>query len=145
MRLSRADLTAPGGADDNEFVKRQESLFIGRGPAVTLTLSVLLCIGAMTDGAAAAAVVAESLGRHGTTASERESVASLLSSLNDAARKICRHHTGQQATVTAGSMTGLYIGEGLQAIGLYESSARCDSREPMLVHLLNLPPPVALF
>jgi len=142
MRFSRADLTPPGDADDNRGVKRQDSPFIGRVPAATLTLSVLLCIGAMADGSAAAAVVAQSLGRHGTTASERESVASLLSSLNDAARKICRHHTGQAVTTTR-SLTGLLIGDEPTALRTYKASDRCDSRRPALAHLLNLPPPVA--
>jgi hypothetical protein len=136
------------------MVKRTERQFIGRGPgrprgpgvpAWTLTLSVLLCIGALADGQAAAAVVAQSLDRHGTTANERESVASLLSSLNDAARKLCRHqHTGQVAN-TAWPPAGLPIGEDTAALGPYDAPVRCDSRPAMLDHLLNLPPPVATF
>ncbi len=129
-------------------VKRRKFLFIGRGPgragvpAATLTLSVLLCIGAMADGSAAAAVVAQSLGRDGTTASERESVASLLSSLNDAARKICRYHTGQNAT-TMPSLAGLLVGDESTAVRGYDSVPRCDAWPGMLEHLLNLPPPAA--
>jgi hypothetical protein len=125
-------------------VKRQESQFIGRTPAFTLTLSVLLCIGAMADGSAAAAVVAQSLGRHGTTARERESVAALLSSLNHAARKICLHPSGQTTTTTR-SLTGLLIGDDSTALRFYESPQRCDARPAMLEQLLNLPPPVATF
>lgn len=123
-------------------MKRQESLFNGRVPAATLTLSVLLCIGAMADGQAAAAVVAQSLGRHGTTASERESVASLLSSLNDAARKICRHTTGQMATA-ARSLAGLVVGDEPGTIGQYDTPVWCDAGPAMLEQLLNIPPPVA--
>ncbi len=96
----------------------------------------------MADGQAAAAVVAQSLGRHGTTASERESVASLLSSLNDAARKICRHHGGQTASAT-GAWSDPLIGDEPTALRPYESPERCDTRPAVLDHLLNLPPPVA--
>ncbi len=127
-----------------EVVKREAPKVIGPvsgAPALMLTLSVLLCIGAMADGSAAAAVVAQSLGRHGTTASERESVASLLSSLNEAARKLCRHHAGQAVT-TKSIPIDVLVGDEPTALRVYEDAERCDSRRPALAHLLNLPPPV---
>lgn len=107
---------------------------------MTLTLSVLLCIGAMSDVSAAAA--ARSLQRHATTAGERETVATLLSSLNEAARKLCHHHAGQ-AVATVQSNAGLLIGDEPTALLPYESPGRCDTHAPLLDQLLNLPPPAA--
>ena len=152
-------LTRGGQADDNKGVKRGESPSssssvarparesrISRVPAATLTLSVLLCIGALADGQAAAAVVAQNLGRHGTTASERETVASLLSSLNDAARKICQYHQPGPA----GGIGGTAAGDGLfsDALTAFRSFGDVDrsgALPGMLEQDLNLPPPVALF
>lgn len=109
-------------------------------PAVMLTLSVLLCIGALSDVSAAAA--ARSLQRQATTAGERETVATLISSLSEAARKLCHHHTGQ-AIATVQANTDLLICDGPTAIKLYDSPGRCDTHAPMPAHLLNLPPPAA--
>jgi len=107
---------------------------------------VLLCIGALADGQAAAALVAQNLGRHGTTASERESVASLLSSLNEAARKICLYHqSGAAANAVTSTPTGLFVGDELTALRPYEVVDRCGALPGMLEQDLNLPPPVALF
>lgn len=105
-----------------------------------LTLSVLLCIGAMSDVSAAAA--ARSLQRHATTAGERETVATLISSLNEAARKLCHHHTGQ-AVATVQTNADLLTGDGPTALKAYESPGRGDTHVPMPAHLLNLPPPAA--
>ena len=114
-------------------------------PAATLTLSVLLCIGALADGQAAAAVVAQNLGRHGTTASERETEASLLSSLNDAARKICQHHQSGPAA-TAGVTTGMGLfSDTFTAFRFFGDVDRSGALPGMLEQDLNLPPPVALF
>ncbi len=109
-------------------------------PAVMLTLSVLLFIGALSDVSAAAA--ARSLQRHAATAGERETVATLISTLNEAARKLCRHHAGQ-AVATVQTNADLLIGDGPTAVKLYDSPGRCDTHAPMLDHLLNLPPPAA--
>jgi hypothetical protein len=109
---------------------------------VTLTLSVLLCIGALSDGSAAAAAVAQSLGRHGTTASERESVATLLSNLNEAARKLCRVHTGQAADFTQSSAEHL-PGDQPTALRPYDPESRRYAGPEIPDHLLNLPPPTA--
>lgn len=118
---------------------------IPRIPAATLTLSVLLCIGALADGQAAAAVVAQNLGRHGTTASERESVASLLSSLNDAARKICLYHqSGSAANAVRSTPAGLLLGDEPTALRSYGADDRCGALPGMLEQDLNLPPPAAL-
>lgn len=105
-----------------------------------LTLSVLLCIGALSDVSAAAA--ARSLQRQATTAGERETVATLISTLNEAARKLCHYHTGP-AVATVQTHADLLIGDEPTAIKLYESPGRCDTHAPMPAHLLNLPPPVA--
>jgi len=111
-------------------------------PALTLTLSVLLCIGAMADGPAAAAVLARSLQRQGATADQRESMASLLSSLNDAARKLCRHQSGQ-AIVAMQPNTDHLFRDVTTALRPYDSPGRCDVMIAMQPQLLNLPPPVA--
>ncbi len=148
-------LTPGGQADDNKGVKRGENPSSvdrtpgnARGPripAATLTLSVLLCIGALADGQAAAAMVAQNLGRHGTTASERESVASLLSSLNDAARKICLYHqSGAAANAVSSTPTGLLLGDEPTALKSYEAADRSGALPGMLEQDLNLPPPAAL-
>lgn len=105
-----------------------------------LTLSVLLCMGALSDVSAAAA--ARSLQRQATTAGERETVATLISSLNEAARKLCRHHAGQ-AVATVQLNADLLVGDEPTAMKLYDAPGRCDTHAPMLDHLLNLPPPVA--
>ena len=112
-------------------------------PAVTLTLSVLLCIGALSNGqAAAATVVAQSLQRQGVTAGERESVASLLSSLNDAARRLCQHQAGQ-AVVLGAPDTDHLIVEIPTALRPYEAPGHVEAYPPAQPHLLNLPPPAA--
>lgn len=105
-----------------------------------LTLSVLLCIGALSDVSAAAA--ARSLQRQATTAGERETVATLISTLNEAARKLCHHHTGQ-AIATVQANADLLIGNEPTALESYDSPGRCDTHAPIHVHLLNLPPPAA--
>jgi hypothetical protein len=110
-------------------------------PAVTLTLSVLLCIAAMSSGSTAAAM-ARNLRLHGTTVSERESVALLLSSLNDAARKLCRHQTGQTAVVVT-PFTDYRVVETPTALLAYPMPVRSDTSAPVRPNLLNLPPPVA--
>ncbi len=125
-------------------VKRSESQLIGPipgVPAVTLTLSVLLCIGAMSDGSTAASVLARSLQRHGVSASERESVASLLSSLNEAARTLCRHQAGQSARAVTPD-TDLLVDQPV-ALRHYDPPEDCDSGLQVLPQLLNLPPPAA--
>ncbi len=110
---------------------------------LTLALSVLLCIGAMSDGASAA-VVAQSLSRHATTASERESVAALLSNLNEAARKLCRVPAHQ--AVHLGRDADVWQGEDKPtALRPYDNIPRCDARPPIGEHLLNLPPPATSF
>lgn len=123
-------------------VKRTESQFAGPVPTAILTLSVLLCIGALSHGSTAAAVMAQSLGRHGTTADERASVASFLSSLSDAARKLCPSHTGQSAATVAPN-TDLLTLDVPTALRPYDTPIRCHTSEAILPHLLNLPPPVA--
>jgi hypothetical protein len=105
-----------------------------------LTLSVLLCIGALSDVSAAAA--ARSLQRQTTTAGERETVATLISSLSEAARKLCHHHTGQ-AVATVQANADLLIGNEPTALKSYVSPGRCDTHVPMPAHLLNIPPPAA--
>lgn len=110
-------------------------------PTVTLALSVLLCIGAMSNGSAAAAVVAQSLGRHATTAGERESVAALLSNLNEAARKLCRVQTGQVANFTK-TQAQMLVDEPT-ALRPYDTEPWVHTRPAIGEHLLNLPPPVA--
>lgn len=110
-------------------------------PTVTLALSVLLCIGALSDGSAAAAVVASSLSRHGTTASERESVATLLSSLNEAARKLCRVQTGQTAHLGQTHTDTPQLHEPT-ALRPYPTTVWVHLQPPIGEHLLNLPPPV---
>lgn len=121
-------------------MKRRDPQLIGSVPAVTLTLSVLLCIGAMSDGSAAAAVVAQSLDRHATTASERESVATLLSNLNDAARKLCRVHTGQALSVTS-TPIDLPLVHHPTALRAYQTDTHPHAGPDLLDLLLNLPPP----
>jgi len=125
-------------------VKRSESQFFGPVPgipAVTLTLSVLLCIGALSNGSAAASVVARSLQRQGATVAERESVASLLSSLNEAARKLCRPQPGQAVVLT--TRTDHLIRHIPTALRPVEMPERYDALKAVLPHLLNLPPPAA--
>ncbi len=112
-------------------------------PALTLALSVLLCVGAMSDGASAAAVV-QTLQRQAATAGERDSVATLISSLSEAARKLCQHHTGQAAAVMPTSNDPIAKDEPT-AIRAYVPAGRSDTRGPILIHQMNLPPPVAVF
>lgn len=123
-------------------MKRRDYEFIGSVPAVTLTLSVLLCIGALSDGSSAAAVVAQNLSRHGITAGERESVASLLSNLNEAARKLCRVPSGQSVGI-APIPIELLMGKEPTAHRAYQAEPRHETRPALQVHLLNLPPPAA--
>ena len=108
---------------------------------MTLTLSVLLCIGALASGPAAAAV-AQTLERHGTTASERESVALLLSSLNNAARQLCQQQAGQ-AVVVVTPQTDHRVRHIPTSLRPYETPGRCGTLTAVRPHLLNLPPPAA--
>ena len=111
---------------------------------MTLTLSVLLCIGALSDGPAGAAAVAQSLSRNAVTASERESVATLLSNLNDAARKLCRVQTSQPAGLPQATVEPL-PGDEPTALRVYDTGSRLPAEPALQDHLLNLPPPVATF
>ncbi len=111
-------------------------------PTVTLALSVLLCIGALSDGTTAAAVVASSLGRHGTTASERESVATLLSNLNEAARKLCKVPNGPVVHFTTEPGDAPLLHEPT-ALRPYTDAGWVHLQAPVGEHLLNLPPPVS--
>ena len=132
--------------DDNRVVKRGESQIIGPRPGVptvTLALSVLLCIGAMTDGASAA-VVARSLQGHATTAEQRETMAALLSNLNDAARKLCRVQTGQLAVFVSKAEQDFACFTPT-ALRPYAPRTLGDARPPLAAHLLNLPPPALSF
>lgn len=140
-------------SDDNKSVKRRDPQFIGPKtglqarpgvPAVTLALSVLLCIGALSDGSAAAAAVAQSLGRHATTASERDSVAALLSNLNEAARKLCRIPSGQVANFSR-PHAEMPLVDQPTALRAYQSVAWVYTCPAIGEHLLNLPPPSATF
>jgi len=112
-------------------------------PGLTLALSVMLCLSAMSDGASAAAV-AQSLSRHATTAAERESVSALISNLNEAARRLCRVPAGPSAGITQPEPQWSN-GDEPTALRAYDEVPRCQARPPICEHLLNLPPPATSF
>lgn len=127
-------------------VKRRDPQVIGQPvglSGLTLALSVLLCIGAMSDGASAA-VVAQSLSRQATTASERESVANLISNLNEVARKLCRIPAGQHAGLIESDLQRIPCLEPT-ALRPFDDVPRCAAQPPIGDLLLNLPPPATSF
>ena len=133
--------------DDNcKTVKRRESQIIGQPvglSGLTLALTVMLCMGAMSDGASAA-IVAQRLSRQAGSTAERESVANLLSSLNEAARKLCRVPAGQHAGLLHADNRPIAL---IQPTALrpYDDVPGCAAQPPLDDHLLNLPPPAASF